>query len=219
MNNEFAAQNPPAGQQDATPAKFVTANPNFHGCAQESKAQLALEFALWKAITVGKGREGKWRPFVESQGLALRTVDRWVAKKLATGQLPHWADERLRRNKKAPPEPGCQPPETTPERGVRFRKARPDGAEILEWPVPFTAGEKAEFVNNVRFLSVEKAKRLFLAALHNAAQVKRGHQPEHQAEQTPAEFVPTNANAPDHLHAANNSLPLARAWPRLKNWP
>lgn len=78
--------------------------------AKRIREQLAYDFALYKAIKVGRGRDGEWGPFVEKLGLAVRTVDRWVTNKLATGDLPEWVTTRLKANQDPPSPP---PPDPT----------------------------------------------------------------------------------------------------------
>lgn len=152
--------------------------------AGKLKNQLAYDLAIWKAIKVGKGRDGEWGPFVEKElKLNRRTVDRWIEKKLDGDQLPPWAADRLRSNKKDVAKPGDDQDtpdhqETGPTGGgaFQFTEALPEGTEILEWAVPVTANEKAELLENLRFFTVEEAKRLFIEAVRNAAVAKRGHQ-------------------------------------------
>ncbi len=66
--------------------------------ADELREQLAIEFATYKAMKVGKGRDGEWSNFIKDLGFKVRTVDRWISNKLATGQLPAWVAERLTQN-------------------------------------------------------------------------------------------------------------------------
>jgi hypothetical protein len=76
------------------------------------REKLSYDLALYKAIKVGRGRDGEWDPFVKKLGLAVRTVDRWVANKVASGDLPEWAAIRLRANQQPvplPPPPVNQP--------------------------------------------------------------------------------------------------------------
>lgn len=80
--------------------------------AKRIRECMAYDFALYKAIKVGRGRDGEWGPFILKLGLVVRTVDRWVANKLASGQLPEWAATKLRANQQPVPPP--PPPEKQP---------------------------------------------------------------------------------------------------------
>ena len=80
--------------------------------ARRTREKLAYDLSLYKSIKVGRGRDGEWGPFVKKLGLAVRTVDRWVANKVASGDLPNWAVIRLRANQQPvppPPPPVNQP--------------------------------------------------------------------------------------------------------------
>lgn len=75
--------------------------------AKDLRQELTYHFAIYKAIHVGKGRDGNWKNFVENElGLKTRTVDRWVADrvKLASGELPAWVVARLKDNMDPEPE-------------------------------------------------------------------------------------------------------------------
>jgi hypothetical protein len=75
------------------------------------REKLAHDFAIYKAIKVGRGRDGEWGAFVEKLGFKTRTVDRWVSDKikLASGELPAWVVAKLKSNQD--PEPTAAPTE------------------------------------------------------------------------------------------------------------
>jgi hypothetical protein len=117
------------------------------------RGQLADEFAVLKAIFIGKGRDSSWGPKVVELGFAVRTVDRWVVKKLASGRLPSWVEERLRANQS--PKPG------------------PDPAALLKTKVAIylTAAQRSEFLACAEQLGEE---RLTAAIFRSVV----GHPPE-----------------------------------------
>jgi len=85
--------------------------------AETVRDVLAYQFAVYKAIHVGTGRDGNWGPFITELGFKVRTVDRWVEQKLATGELPEWVATRLLANQRperkvAPEEPEQEEPYT-----------------------------------------------------------------------------------------------------------
>jgi hypothetical protein len=79
--------------------------------AETIKDELSVQFAIYKAIHVGKGRDGNWGPFITELGFAVRTIDRWVDQKLASGELPEWVVTRLMDNKRQ----DAATPEAEPE--------------------------------------------------------------------------------------------------------
>jgi hypothetical protein len=97
--------------------------------------QLTYHFAVYKAIHVGKGRDGNWKNFVEKElEFPVRTVDRWVADKvkLASGELPVWVVARIKENMDPEPEPVQEPKERplelklsglTDEEKIQFNEA------------------------------------------------------------------------------------------------
>ncbi len=145
---------------------------------KEMKDTLAYNLALKKAILLGKGgRDSEWGPFVESIELVIRTVDRWIEKKLDNDELPAWAMIKLRATKHEAPEPeldndddGLEEAEATPI--IHFTENR------LECVFPFTADEKTDFVKYLCLLTAEEAKHVFIEAMRVAAEAKRGQEPE-----------------------------------------
>lgn len=146
------------------------------------KDKLATDFAILKALHVGRGRDGNWGPFITELGLAVRTVDRWVADKLASAQLPEWVVQRLTVDKPesaaspdSDPNPDLQESDHVAKPIIRFTgKALPNGTEILKFIIPFTADEKAQFVECLNLIGEVEAKRLFVEALVRAAESMRG---------------------------------------------
>jgi hypothetical protein len=85
---------------------------------EDMRSRLTYDFAVFKAIKVGRGRNGEWSKFVtENLKMNVRTVDRWIedkldGKKLDNVELPTWVVVRLNGNRKHddPPTPPPPPP-------------------------------------------------------------------------------------------------------------
>lgn len=176
------------------------------GKKNESKDKLAYNFALKKAILLGNGgRDSEWGPFVTGLRFHVRTVDRWIEKKLDSGELPAHVAKRLTANKKGKSETDTeqdanQPdaaPNTTVKTVVQFSgKPLPDGVEILECIFPFTADEKAEFLESLSLVGAEKAKRLFMEVVKQAAETMRGQQADPAVAQQELEAAQAAASDP-----------------------
>ena len=186
---------------------------------KEMKDKLAYDLALKKAILLGKGgRDSEWGPFVESIGLVIRTVDRWVEKKLDNDELPVWADAKLRATKHEASEPepdndddDLEEDEATPI--MRFTENR------LECVFPFTADEKTEFVEYLCFLTAEEAKQVFIEAMRVAAEAKRGQvEPENTPPRKSHAFLDDDVETCDvgNLAAQAQSVDVALAEGELR---
>jgi len=186
---------------------------------KEMKDKLAFDLAVKKAILLGKGgRDSEWGPFVESIGLVIRTVDRWVEKKLDNDELPVWATEKLRATKHEAPEPeldndddDLEEDEATPI--MRFTENR------LECVFPFTADEKTDFVNYLCFLTAEEAKQVFIEAMRVAAEAKRGQvEPENTPPRKSHAFLDDDVETCDvgNLAAQAQSVDVALAEGELR---
>lgn len=99
--------------------------------AETIKDELSYQFAIYKAIHVGKGRDGNWGPFITELGFAVRTIDRWVDQKLASGELPEWVATRLAGNKRTDPEAKPAP--------------EPEGEKLYTLLLHFDESQKKEF--------------------------------------------------------------------------
>jgi hypothetical protein len=151
------------------------------GDLKDAKEELAYQLACWKAIKVGKGRDGEWGPFLKDLRLARSTVDRWVERKFLNGELPQWASTKLAANKRADDTDDADPQdnqdgqqdhveteEVEVKASVRFTENR------LECVFPFTADEKAEFVKCFEFIkTADEAKQIFIEAMLKEAEVRR----------------------------------------------
>jgi hypothetical protein len=135
------------------------AAPEYHGRrslvaktqaeAEAIRERLATDFAIYKAIHVGKGRDGNWGPFIEELGFAARTVDRWVSNKLASGQLPEWVAERLIGNQDPPPPPPPPPPPR------------------LKLEIPMSVERQQQFMPCLERLGPQSAEVIFEAVINH----------------------------------------------------
>jgi hypothetical protein len=115
---------------------------------QQIGAKMVPLLAEFKAIKVGRGQSGEWRPFVEGKlGLALSTVDRWIEKGLAGAEIPNWVREKLLSNK---------PTQTT----GKGRTHKVTMTFVLE-----TADEQRELSNAAKTLGKKKLTKLLLDAV------------------------------------------------------
>lgn len=133
---------------------------------KEIKDRLAFDLALKKALLLGNGgRDSEWGPYVESLGLVIRTVDRWVEKKIDDAALPYWASERLRANQKPESESDHKPEKVGYQIG--FNGTR------MECIFAFTNDETTELKKHLRLLSLSEVQQAFLQAVRSLAEEKR----------------------------------------------
>jgi hypothetical protein len=127
--------------------------PDYNGLqkvVQQAEEDLAYELAHLKAVRVGKGREGKWEPYVLSklQPLTVRTIDRWIAREIKRGNLPAWVVARLTVNRK------------------RARLASPDKAIKMSLPLLLDEVEDQECIQRaVDQLGMPRVTEIILKAL------------------------------------------------------
>jgi hypothetical protein len=115
MNEALSSENPTPstfGDEVAICGRLQKLAPQYHSTTealvigqQEAEAlrqELAYEFSFLKAIHIGKGRDSNWGPLVKDLGFKVRTVDRWVANMLASGELPPEVAQKLREGQDVP---------------------------------------------------------------------------------------------------------------------
>jgi hypothetical protein len=142
--------------------------------AKELKSVLAYDLALLKAIKVGKGRDGEWGDLLKELDLARSTVDRWVEKKFLNGELPPWAEEKLKNNKHEDPDLDENEEDVEDVEEAEAKTIMRFSENRLECVIPFTADEKAVFIKYFCLLTAEEAKYIFIEAIRVAAEAKRG---------------------------------------------
>jgi len=90
-------------------------------------------------------------------------------------------------------------------------KALPDGMEILECVLPFTADEKAEFLENLNLIGAEAAKRVFVGAVKQVAEKMRGQQTDPAATQAGLEAAQAASGPTEQPPESGMSHQIAEA--------
>jgi hypothetical protein len=182
-------------------SEFINLLPNYRGCRLEL-GRIAGEL---KPLYVKVGRHGGWSRFITSQGLAVRTVDKWIEDYGVDIGIREPAGKKGVKRKTPQAKRNVADSATFPEPHVDLSgKPFSDGKEIVEAVfVLGTAAERTQFMEALKEIGPEKAPEFMMEGLLREFHARR--EGESQTVLTP---IPTPDGKPSRLLSLRDEEPL-----------